>query len=181
MRLIIAGPRDYTPKHEAIISVRLGIKKWFYKYNRVITQIVSGHSGVSDLAGETIAKEMGVDLKTFPYPNDKDLIERGLDPKLIPIKARGPLRNGWMADYAKETPPGGLLVIRDFGKHGARYTRGTDSMKVQALSRGLLVEDFCLGELPPEEMPIGFTACWKEFPNGNCRMPVDHDGDCSPY
>lgn len=25
---------------------------------------------------------------------------------------------------------------------------------------------------------FGYMACWKETPNGNCRMPKDHEGEC---
>jgi hypothetical protein len=177
MRLIIAGPRDFSPESLAIQDVKNGIWAWHQKYNHKIDEIISGHSGVIDLAGESVAKEMNVKLKLFPYPNDSDLRNWGMDPTKISIRARGPVRNGVMADYAKEVPPGGLLVVRDLGPNGVRLTRGTDSMKQQALARGLLVMDYS-----PMDAVIGYKACWKKFPGkGNCRMPEKHKGDCAPY
>ena len=124
VRLIIAGPRDYSPvtvDHD----VAAGATAWLAgsEHKRVV--VVSGHSGVVDLAGEKWGARNASGIVLF----SADWERFG--------KSAGPRRNREMAAYAAERPGGGLLALRD-----GRHTRGTDSMVAEARRAGLRVLEY---------------------------------------
>lgn len=128
MRLIIAGSRDVALALNHVIAGAAEAKFGG------IEEVVSGHSGTVDLAGELYAALVGAKVVRFPYPTDADLVARDLS-RGIPRRARGPIRNRWMAEYAAEAGPGrgALLAIWD-GK-----SRGTANMIREARRLGLRV------------------------------------------
>jgi hypothetical protein len=131
VRVIIAGTRD-LPNERGQVALAVATAVAFSGFK--VTEVVSGCSGVVDLAGEAWARARGIPVKPFPYPSNADLVERGLSPK-IPRVARGPIRNGWMADYAVETSlSGGALVLVWDGQ-----SSGSFDMRKKARARGLQV------------------------------------------
>ena len=122
VRLIIAGPRDYA-RDLVDADVATGVAAWMARYRiESIHTIVSGHSGVVDLAGERWANHHAHAIVRF-------VPQWGLNGA-----SAGPKRNAEMAQFAAERPSGGLLALRD-----GRRTPGTNSMVYQAKKAKLLV------------------------------------------
>lgn len=112
MKVIIAGPRDFTPD---VDRVRLALERSGFD----VTEIVSGHAwrGV-DRAGEHYAEARGIPLRRFPA----QWSEHG--------HAAGPIRNRQMAEYADA-----LVVLKRVGPP----SRGTGSMMLEAKRAGIPV------------------------------------------
>lgn len=107
MKLIIAGSRNIKINKD-------GIDSYISALDIPALEVVSGHSGNVDLAGEAWAEEWELPVKLFPAAWD----EFG--------KSAGPIRNGQMAGYAD-----GLLAIWD------GCSKGTLNMIQHALGAGL--------------------------------------------
>ncbi len=114
IRVIIAGSRD-LPDYVAMHHICLTIGEHFTSSE--VTEIVSGHSGAVDMAGEKWARTNDIPVKPFPYPGQYG-------------RAGGPIRNRQMAEYADA-----LIAIRK--AHGR--SNGTDNMIKEATKRNLKV------------------------------------------
>ena len=101
MRMIIAGTRTLVVSSIFLYEV-------FKTFSLCPTEIVSGHSGEVDLAGERYAQLLNLPIETFPAK----WASHG--------KAAGPIRNKEMADYAD------VLVLIWDGE-----SRGSLNMKTQ--------------------------------------------------
>ena len=104
-------------------------------------------SGVSEtrLAGGNVdvevmrwAKNLGIPYAPFPYPTVAELTAHGIDVSKLhrPAKAAGPIRNGWMAQWAAEAPVPlvGVVAVLWNG-----YSPGSASMLHEARKRDLLI------------------------------------------
>lgn len=136
MRLIIAGSRDYHDRTVVYETIKLALESWFKPFlsahpEVVIEEVVSGRCRGVDLIGEDWAKLNRIPVKTFPL-SGKEWEAQG--------RAAGPIRNGYMVDYARE----GDGKHTD-GKGGAliaiwrRRSRGTHDVIKKARAGGLLV------------------------------------------
>ena len=101
MKLIIAGTRDLDEVFGQY-TIRTVILKAVSKFSEAPTEIVSGHSGVVDRAGEDYALFREIPCRRFPYKSEYG-------------KAGGPIRNQEMAEYADA-----LLLIWDGKSKGSR-------------------------------------------------------------
>lgn len=125
VRLIIAGPRDYD-RTQVDADVAAGVAEWLalYRVDSIAT-VVSGRSGVVDLAGERWASHHAREVVRFAPAWG------------VNGRSAGPRRNAEMAQFAAERPLGGLLALRD-----GRQTPGTTSMIYQARKANLLVLEY---------------------------------------
>lgn len=112
MKVIIAGPRDFTDASELELAVAAARKDGI-----VITEVVCGKAKGVDTLGEEWAKRNGIPVKPFPA----DWNKHG--------KAAGHVRNGEMARY------GEALVALSY----VSPSRGTFNMILQAKEHGLMV------------------------------------------
>ena len=108
MKTIIAGTRVGV----TLADVDLAMERSLY----TVTEVVSGHSGAADFAGEAWARKRGIPIKLFPA----DWKEYG--------KNAGPIRNERMAEYADA-----LVALWD------GQSRGTANMIQNAKRYGLMI------------------------------------------
>jgi hypothetical protein len=122
---VIAGTRDLFggSAFRAHFAVVDAIGAFRDHCGALPSEVVSGHSGDVDLAGERWAQIAGVPVKLF-HPNWTKYGRRA-----------GPLRNAEMARYAAEGGRGALLLIWDGASKGSR------NMLEEARKAGLLVHE----------------------------------------
>lgn len=96
MHVIIAGSRSITDHNVVIDAI-----EEFLDSGRKIEEIICGMAKGVDLIGKTYAEVMGVPVKEFPVDKSEGYL------------AGPPKRNQRMADYAKSTGKGALLLIWD--------------------------------------------------------------------
>jgi hypothetical protein len=109
-RIIIAGTRNLG-RDVAIKLISMALDGVLPKFAGEPLEIVSGHGGDVDLAGEDWAARHGVPVKLFPA--DWDKLGR----------AAGPIRNRQMAEYAALADDCELLLIWDGKSPGSRSMR----------------------------------------------------------
>lgn len=130
IRLIIAGTRDLKDAKAHLWKLLQARPDLFAS----VAALGSGRSGKVDLAGEAWARWRGIPIEPFPYPSPAELLAKGIE-VADPVRAGGPLRNRWMAEWAAQVP-GSLLVLLWDGR-----SPGSASMRREALRVGLrLVE-----------------------------------------
>ena len=112
MKVIIAGPRDFSDANELELAIADARKEGIE-----ITEVVCGKARGVDTLGEEWAKRSGIPVKPFPA----DWNKHG--------KAAGHVRNGEMARY------GEALIALSY----VSPSRGTFNMILQAKEHGLRV------------------------------------------
>lgn len=136
MKLIIAGPRDYTNYNTLLTALK--------NFNYPITEIISGGATGVDLLGERYARENNIPLRIFPAKWDDlkakgAIIKRNKVGRLYNVNA-GFARNEEMAAYADA-----LLAIK------VGYTPGTADMISRAEKHNLLL---CVYEVKDAASPV---------------------------
>ena len=107
VRIIICGSREFNDyKKLCKVMDQLGIHSIA---NNDYVEIISGHAGGADMAGEKFATQYGYPLKVFPA----DWNTYG--------KAAGPIRNRQMAKYAAQADEGIVVAFPIGSSRGTRH------------------------------------------------------------
>jgi hypothetical protein len=114
LKIIIAGGRDF--KDYPLLRNKCDYHLTEFLESGTHIEIVSGRARGADKLGEKYAKERGFPIKYFPA--DWETYGKGA----------GPVRNGWMADYADM-----LIAFWDM------ESTGTSNMISQATNKNLII------------------------------------------
>jgi len=130
LRCIVAGGRDFINFNLMVVN----LDEILYTYENVC--IVSGKAKGADQLGERYASLKGYFVAEFPAPwNDLTIpgaiIRTRPDGSKYNIAA-GPIRNNWMAEWAKAGPYGGFCVVFWNGK-----SKGSRNMINTANTHGI--------------------------------------------
>jgi hypothetical protein len=115
MKIIFAGPRDYTDYDIAMTAIFGALKEWDLSLQEI--SIVSGEAPGADALGERFSKEF-LNKKATCFPANWAKYDG----------AAGPIRNAQMANYADA-----LVCVWD-GK-----SKGTGDMIKKALAKNLKI------------------------------------------
>jgi len=124
MKLIIAGGRDL----KVTMNLLRGIMVAYDIDLASIKEIVCGEASGVDAAGKGFALGFNIPVKSFPYKSELG-------------KAGGPVRNREMAQYGDA-----LLLIWNC------HSRGSASMKTEALKEGLPIWEVILANPPAKKL-----------------------------
>jgi len=123
MKLIIAGGRDL----KLSLNFLRGVMTAYGIDISKIKEIVCGEATGADAAGKGFAHHYSIPVKSFPYKSELG-------------KAGGPVRNREMAEYGDA-----LLLIWNC------HSRGSNSMKTEALKKGLPIWEIILSNPPAKK------------------------------
>ncbi len=116
MHVIIAGSRSIT-NHNIVLDA---IQE-FLSSGRKIDEIICGMAKGVDLIGKVYGEAMGIPVREEPVDKSEGYL------------AGPPKRNQRMADYAKSTGKGALLLVWD------GYSTGSKDMLKRAKAAGLTI------------------------------------------